>query len=250
MNHKTFLVLVAIILIFCVAAIAHLTLRATGSNEVPATEQFNVETESILLVTEAQPETYATDESEPIIEETNPQNEAITEVPLYNQLDYVNTPYGYYGTVRTHGCGITCLSMVATYLLDDWSLTPDVFAERFGRYNCEDGSSWTLFPDSAKELGLGEVTQVFDWSQGVEDALKNGQLVITNQRGGPFTKGGHYILLTGVTEDGKVLVNDPNGANYSLPLLQDGFENGFKVTWVSTHSACYWIYEKKSLEVE
>lgn len=241
MKHKVFLALAIIALIFCVVLTAGSILRKTNVNEQISTEQVIIETESRETVTEA-----PTKEVESITEETEPSKEVITEVPLYNQLDYTNTPYGNYGTVRTHGCGITCLSMVATYLLDDWSLTPDVLAERFGQYNCVDGSSWALFADSAEELGLGEVTQAFDWSQGVEDALKNGQLVITNQRGGPFTKGGHYILLTGITEDGKVLVNDPNGANYTLPIMQDGFENGFKRTWISTHSACYWIYEKKN----
>lgn len=139
--------------------------------------------------------------------------EEITEVPLYNQLDYPNTPYGNYGTVRSHGCGITCVAMVATYLLDDTSLTPDVLAEQFGKYNCQTGSSWDLFPKSAEELGLGEVEQYFDWCDEIEEALRNGQLVISNQRKGLFTKGGHYILLTGMNED-RVMVNDPNGANY------------------------------------
>ena len=76
--------------------------------------------------------------------------------PLYNQKDY-NDPYGQYGTVSTHGCGITSLAMVATYLLDNPNLTPDVLAKQFGRYNTEGGSAWSLFGDSAKELGIGEV---------------------------------------------------------------------------------------------
>lgn len=32
--------------------------------------------------------------------------EEVTEVLLYNQLDYPTTPYDNYGTVRSHGCGI------------------------------------------------------------------------------------------------------------------------------------------------
>lgn len=171
--------------------------------------------------------------------------EEITEVPLYNQLDYPNTPYGNYGTVRSHGCGITCVAMVATYMLDDEALTPDILAEQFGKYNHKNGSGWELFPASAEELGLGEVQQYFDWCDEIEDALRNGQLVISNQRKGIFTKSGHYILLVGMNED-KIMVNDPNGANYQSQMLKDRFEEGFEISSIRSHSACYWVYEKKA----
>ena len=170
----------------------------------------------------------------------------VSEVPKYNQLDYYYVPYGNYGTVCSHGCGITCLAMVATYLLDDPTMTPDVLAKQFGHYNTEWGSAWGLFIDSAAILGLGEVRQVHDWTQGIEEALRNGSLVISNQMNGVFTNGGHYILLVGMTEDGKVMVHDPNGANWnSNTYMMDGFENGFNVTTVSCTSTAYWIYQPK-----
>lgn len=189
-------------------------------------------------------------ETEPVIEETTP---SVDEVPKYNQLEYtcpfgnvILASNGKQATVQNSGCGITCLAMVATYLLDDPTLTPDVLAEQFGKYNTKCGSAWSLFIDSAEMLGLGEVKQVHDWSQGVEEALRNGSLVISNQRGGVFTQGGHYILLTGITEDGKVMVHDPNGANWTRPDMVDGFENGFKRTAVSCTSSAYWIYTPKN----
>ena len=40
-------------------------------------------------------------------------------------------------------------------------------------------------------------------------ALKSGHPVIAHMGPGVFTKQGHYILLKGVTDDGKILVNDP-----------------------------------------
>ena len=169
-----------------------------------------------------------------------------TEVPLYNQKDY-NDPYGQYGTVSTHGCGITSVAMVATYLLDNPNLTPDVLAKQFGRYNTEGGSAWSLFGDSAKELGIGEVKQVF-WGgkDDVIEALKNHQPVICSMKGGKFTSGGHFIVLTGITEDGKILVNDPYGGNYNNPRLQDGFENGFDFdTDIRRDCQSYFIYPSK-----
>lgn len=219
--------------IIIVAVIACLTVGCSSTEEKEETKATEVST--------------ATVATEPLIFETTTEPaesiELVPEVPKYNQLEYTQR-YGS-GTVRSGGCGITCLSMVATYLLDDPTLTPDILAEQFGRYYTIGGSSWSLFTDSAKTLGLGEVKKVFNWWDGIEEALSNGQLVISNQRGGLFTKGGHYILLVGLTEDGKVLVHDPNGANWGKVYMIDGFENGFPVKSVSCHSAAYWIYPRK-----
>lgn len=188
-------------------------------------------------------------------------NGFINEVPRYNQLEYT-CPYGNVtldsngarATVRNSGCGITCLAMVATYINDDPTLTPDVLAERYGKYNTSVGSAWSLFTETSEELGLGEVRQVHDWGGGeIEQALRDGCLVISNQRGGKFTSGGHYILLTGISEvenengevEIKIHVNDPNGANWEKGNMVDGFENGFRPEDIRYDSAAYWIYEPK-----
>lgn len=187
-------------------------------------------------------------QTESIPEETI-HEELVPDIPLYNQLEY-NCPFGYtrlwngdMPTVKNSGCGITSLAMVASYLLDDPSVTPDILAEQFWNYNTECGASWTLFTDSDDILGIGEVIQVMNWEDGVEEALRSGHPVISNQGPGIFTNSGHYIVLTGMTEDGRVLVNDPNGANYLR--LADSFENGFKKEHITWHSRAYWIYPTK-----
>lgn len=174
--------------------------------------------------------------------------EIYDEVPLYNQLDYNKTPYGDYGTVASHGCGITCLAMVATYLLDV-EYMPDELAKAFGRYNTPNGSYWILFEDSAKALGLN-LQERTNSEKKVMQALANGQVVISLQRAGLFTGGGHFITLVGLTEDGKILVNDPNGANYwKGGALANGFKNGFSKNQVFEAGGPYWIYEVKTSAV-
>ena len=220
--------------------------------EVPPTLMQRLETEETTEAsTEPQIEPPTEEPStEPPTEETQPP-ELVPEIPLYNQLDYT-CPFGYVfleyknlkATVKNSGCGVASLAMVASYLLDDPEITPDILAERFGSYNTKWGASWTMFTETDDILGIGDVVQVMNWDDGVEEALRNGQPVISNQVAGSiFTNGGHYIVLTGVTDDGHVMVNDPNGENW--PRLADGFENGFKKESITWHCTAYWIYPSK-----
>lgn len=168
-------------------------------------------------------------------------------VPLYDQTDYPYTPYGNYGTIASHGCGITCLSMVATYLTDDVSLTPEALAEQFGHYNTAHGSYLILFEDSAEVLGLPFQERTYS-ERDVIEALANGQVVVALQSRGLFTSGGHFIVLTGINEEGLITVNDPNGRNYrKSQTMIDGFANGFTLEQVFENGGPYWIYEKKSV---
>lgn len=174
--------------------------------------------------------------------------EQIYNVPHYLQQSYVDTKYGNHGTVSSHGCGIASCAMVYSYLLDK-EILPDQLASEYGRYNTEVGSDYALFKTSAKDYGL-EVKQVFNWKS-VEEALKNNCIVIANVRKGTiFTKGGHYIVYYGITDDGKVLINDPSIYNYgewSNINLKEGFANGFDTKFVQYSFPC-WIYSPKDLE--
>ena len=134
--------------------------------------------------------------------------------------------------------------MVFSYLFDA-PIMPDMLAEEFGHYNTESGSYHSLFPDSGEKYGI-YVEETYNW-EAVVEALKNGQVVIANPTEDIFTSGGHFIVLYGITEEGRILVHDPNEYNYlsSNSKLRDGFENGF---WQSdikyTCMPCY-IYPLK-----
>ena len=169
---------------------------------------------------------------------------SIDSVPLYNQCDYPSTPYGKYGTIKSHGCGIVSLSMVATYLTDTIH-SPVTLAKQFGNYNTENGSYWILFEDSAKELGL-KLQERTNKTKDVVKALQNGQVVVALQSKGLFTSSGHFIVLTGMTEDGEILVNDPYGKNYTKnKTMIKGFAEGFTQEQIFENGGPYWIYEKK-----
>ena len=141
-------------------------------------------------------------------------------VPLFLQWDPM---WGYeeYGSdiLAITGCGPTCLAMVGYYLTGDENMTPDriaKFAQRGGYYEKGYGSSWTLISQGGVELGL-EVTELPLVEKKINDALEAGKPVILALGEGDFTSTGHYIVLTGVEEEG-YRVNDPNSRVNSREL--------------------------------
>lgn len=141
-------------------------------------------------------------------------------IPLYFQWDQT---WGYtaYGseTVATGGCGPTCLAMVATYLTGDGSMTPKKIADfsvAEGYYTEDAGTSWSLMEEGARKLGL-PAWQIQNWSQSsINSELAAGHPLICSMGPGDFTETGHFIVLAGLTEDGKVIVNDPNSKINSI----------------------------------
>ena len=152
-----------------------------------------------------------------------------------------------YGARREVMPGLSCPAWIGTYLLDEEYL-PDEFAKRYAMYSVKGGSDWTLFKTSSEELGL-PVEMSVKWEDALA-ALENGQVVITQANPDSiFTDVGHFIVLTGVNEEGRIWVNDPYGGNYgewSHPKLQDGFANGFEQRQFYHFCNPYWIYAHKS----
>lgn len=178
--------------------------------------------------------------------------EQYAEIPLMNQRDYPKTAYGKYGTIYSHGCGLVSIAMVATYLTDEYH-DPVELADKFGNYNTQKGSMWILIKDSAEKLGLDLIAsdcpngEWYNWNK-VMAALRNGQPVICLQKSGLFTRSGHYIVLTGLTDDGKIMVNDPNGFNWNKnKTMINGYKNGFTEQQIRQGATAYWIYAKKEL---
>ena len=139
-------------------------------------------------------------------------HERFTEVMVYFQQDYMFSPYGS-SYVGRGGCGITTMAMLATYMTDT-ILTPDMLAARYPQYHDANGTKGELFRYTTAEMGfyLQEITPDLDK---VIAALDNGQRVISLQRKGHFTSGGHYLLLQKYyADDDTFQVRDSNIYNY------------------------------------
>ncbi len=136
-----------------------------------------------------------------------------TQVTYYNQLDsrWSNQMYGRSSTIGAAGCGPTALAICVSTLTGrnvdppavcDWSV-------RNG-HRCEgNGSYHSLIPEGAKHYGLKVEKLGRSSARELEQHLSSGKLVIAIMAKGHFTSNGHFIVLRGITENGKVLVADP-----------------------------------------
>jgi len=139
-----------------------------------------------------------------------------TTVVYYNQLDerFASEPYGT-DHIGGYGCGPTSMAMVVSSLTSD-TVDPIQMARwsyENGGWCSKSGSYHALIPSAAKAWGLPVEGCTASEPQRIVDALADGKLVVAIMSKGHFTSSGHFIVLRGVTSDGKILAADP--ASYS-----------------------------------
>lgn len=168
--------------------------------------------------------------------------------PLYFQQDYDGTMYGKYSLV-TYGCGITTMSMLTTYMTDDeW--TPPEMCALYGKYCSDKGTAHSMFSEVPTDRGFYLIDRVFTWSEALE-ALEDGYMVVTLQREGYWTRGGHYLLLHNLleTDEGTMVqVRDSNLYNYKK--LEGHTTGYFELSTIPANSRSYWIYQKKVVRID
>ena len=133
------------------------------------------------------------------------------DVVYFSQYDsrWGSQMYGLTNTIAGAGCGPTSLAICVSTLTDTIVTPPEIcdWSVRTG-HRCEgSGSYHSLIPDGAEHynvpcrgIGLSGTELV--------KALQEGKLVIAIMSAGHFTRGGHFIVLRGITDSGKILVAD------------------------------------------
>lgn len=189
-------------------------------------------------------EPAATVPAETVSEEDLYAPRSYCDIPLYLQNDYPHVRYGA-GTIATSGCSITSLAMVATYLTGH-TYMPDQLADYFADFI---GNNMQKLEYASDMLQLPWV-KAENFHVALQ-ALKDGKVVIAlmNQKS-LFTDGQHFIVLCGMTEDGKILVNDPNADNYSIWNMKNAFINGFSSGDISCGYSGAWIYDPAQMPAE
>ncbi|GKX29717.1 hypothetical protein SH1V18_21970 [Vallitalea longa] len=162
------------------------------------------------------PTKYPTTGKEEYIDITDDYKDG--KIPHFLQWDQ---RWGYYNygnsPIALSGCGPTALSMVIVGLTGNTDKNPKVvsdFSYEKGYYVDGAGTSWTLMSEGAEALGLKSKVLPLDENI-IKSNLRDGKPIIVSVRKGDFTTTGHFIILTGVTDEGKITVNDPNSISRS-----------------------------------
>lgn len=133
-------------------------------------------------------------------------------VPELFQTDpaWADDPYAG-GTIGENGCGVTCMSMVYIALTGKADMGPVEMAEfsEENDYVEANSTSWRFMTDGGAQLGL-TVETLPDVASRISAEVEAGHPVIVNVGPGAFTKVGHYIVLVGVDDDGRIRIHNPN----------------------------------------
>lgn len=158
----------------------------------------------------------------------------------YYQTDYSNIPYGD-GSIATSGCGPTCFAMIASQITGKQITPADAVAWCGNRYYVKGiGTAWNYFQRAADHFGLNVKVRQTESIEEAVIALKSGKLVISSQRSGLFTTGGHFIFLYKVDENENIYVKDPNKTN----AVKKGYNNrAFTKREINQAAAQYFIFE-------
>ena len=151
-----------------------------------------------------------------------------TDVPLMNQDDYGDIIYSG-GTVKTSGCGLTSLCMIASYILGDL-YTPDELAEIA---NADKSSNVGKMTTAANYLGIDWVNDPNTSREDLLNYLNEGKMVICLVKGSS-----HFVLCTGVNENGQIEVNDP----YS-PFRNSSHEDGYDWNELQFSAGSTWVFD-------
>lgn len=145
----------------------------------------------------------------------------VVDVVYFNQTEepWASAAYGS-DTLLKYGCGPTTMAM-AVASLTDTDTDPARMAQwaaEHGHWASQSGSYHSIVAGAAAAFGLTVESPVEQTPQALSDALEQGKLLVALMKPGHFTKYGHFILLRGITPEGKILVADPNSIPNSLAV--------------------------------
>jgi hypothetical protein len=144
-------------------------------------------------------------------------------VPYFNQRAYSTNTYGALcdgnQTIKSSGCGPTSAAMVLSYY--NVNTDPIKVAENFEKEGfriCGTGTAYEAFTSASiitSNNMKGTVIPPNDRTV-ILDHLNNDRPIIVSVGKSKFTSKGHFIVLTGVNQDGSISLNDPNSGYISV----------------------------------
>lgn len=138
--------------------------------------------------------------------------------PRWSGVDYEWNHDG--ATIGDTGCGPAAMSMAIGGLTGRNINPVDLarFAQSEGTRD-DTGTNWNFIGDAARNYGLASSQTYEPSADSINRSLDRGNPVVLSgySSGGdtPYTSAGHYVVAVGRDKDGRILVNDPRGEQYS-----------------------------------
>lgn len=174
-------------------------------------------------------------------EETEALKSSIDTVPQYFMNDYPDEPYSF-STVAQSGSSMTALAMVATYMTDH-EYYPDQMADWLAHFL---GGDYQRLEYGSDLLGLA-----WKRAENIHEAVRaveNGKTVIVMfNKDNMFTWKEHYVVLTGINDEGKIMLLDTDSENYEKNYLKQFYEGGFTDKDLMRRYSAAWIYDKDQM---
>lgn len=131
----------------------------------------------------------------------------------YNQNDsrWAASPYGS-DPINTHGCGPTILAMLIGSFVDP-TYTPATMANwcyEHHYYVKNEGSYHSIISGGLRKFGFTVSSFTDRTPEGIRAELEKGRFLVALMGKGHFTSKGHFLLITGVSPTGNLLIADPN----------------------------------------
>ncbi len=157
------------------------------------------------------------------------------EIPLFLQWD---ERWGYHkyadNFMAINGCAPTTLAMVSVGLTGNTSITPQTvvdYSYEKGYYVDDVGTSWNLISEGCYDFGLSS-RHISINKDSIISSLEKGHPVVASVKPGIFTTTGHFLVITGLNEDGTLKINDPNSLiNSSIDWDIDILVKEAKALW-------------------
>lgn len=165
-------------------------------------------------------------------------------------------------TISTSGCSVTSIAMAAATLNNDPSITPDKVASwvcESTNYRTQDsGTNYKIYSDSQMQSQFGiKVNKIYDADSSskpssdeimekVIEALKNNNMIIASLKDTRLdyhkieyhgatdpgndiwgTKGGHYVVLSSINDEGKIKVLDSANENKTGYYSQEQIKGNY-----------------------
>lgn len=132
-------------------------------------------------------------------------------------------------TISDTGCGPTAMAMAVSDVTGD-DIKPTAMAKLAQNTGNRDetGVNWNFIETAANAYNVGSSQDNNPSAALIRNRVSSGNPVIllgqhkgSASESSPYTSSGHYVVATGLDNNGNININDPRGADYSISVSPD-----------------------------